>query len=140
VLRLEIADPDRPDPALVTQMGERLEGVDEFMQFRHRPVHQVEVKIIDPQVLHADVECRQGALVTLLGIPQFGDQVKFVSVHPGLGDRTAGFAFVAVHCRGINVAVPGLQRGAHRLPGVRGRDLENAESDRGDGMTVVERD
>jgi hypothetical protein len=53
VFRLKIAHSDGPDPALVAQMGKRCEGVDELVQRRHRPVHQVEVKNIDPQPLHA---------------------------------------------------------------------------------------
>jgi hypothetical protein len=38
------------------------------------------------------------------------------------------------------MAVTGAQRGAHRLLGVRGRDLEYAESDGGNAISVVQWD
>jgi hypothetical protein len=103
-------------------------------------MHQVKVQILDPQPMHAGVECRQRALVALVGVPQLGDQVEFVSGHAGRGDCAAGFAFVAVHRRGVDMAVTGAQRGAHRLLGVCGRDLEYAESDGGNAITVVQWD
>ena len=103
-------------------------------------MHKIKFQVFDPQPMHAGVECRQRALVALVGVPQLGDQVEFVSRHAGRGDRAAGFAFVAVHRRGVDMAVTGAQRGAHRPLGVRGRDLEYAESDRGNAITVVEWD
>src|ERR1700727_1516700 len=117
VLRLKIADPDGPDPALVAQMGERLEGVDELVQLRHRPVHQVQVEVVDPQPIHAGVECGQRAFVTLVRVPQLGHQVEFVSGHAGLGDSAAsralmresllGFAGPQVHVGVSDLSIPG---------------------------------
>src|SRR5271165_2794951 len=41
VLGFEIAHPNGPDPALIAQVSERLEGIDEFVSLRQRPVHQI---------------------------------------------------------------------------------------------------
>jgi hypothetical protein len=38
------------------------------------------------------------------------------------------------------MAITGAQRGAHRLLGVHGRDLEYAESDGGNAISVVQWD
>ena len=103
-----------------------------------RPVDQVQVQIIEPQPFHAGVECRQRAVVALVGVPQLGHQVEFVAGHAGLGDRAAGLPFVAVRRRGVDMAVTGAQRGAHRLLGVCGGDLENSEPDGGYPITVVQ--
>ena len=56
MLRLEVADTDRPDAALVAQVCERLEGLDEGVPLRQGPVDQVEVEVVDTEPIHAGVE------------------------------------------------------------------------------------
>ena len=51
------------------RMG-RLEGVDERVLGRRRPVDQVQVQTVDAEAFEAGVECGQCALVSLVGIPQ----------------------------------------------------------------------
>jgi hypothetical protein len=145
VLGFEIAHSDRADPALVAKVGEGLEGLDELVLGRQRPMDEVQVEIVleeelTTQPVHAGVECPQRAVVALIGVPEFGDQVQFVSRHAGLGKRSAGLAFIAVGRRGVDVSVTRSQRSTHGLLGVRGFDLENTEADGGNGIAVVQRD
>src|SRR5205807_9446122 len=53
VLGLEIADADGPDTALVAQVGEGLEGIDELIQRGLWPVDQIEVEILETEPVHA---------------------------------------------------------------------------------------
>ncbi len=58
VLGLEIADSDGPDPALIAQVSEGLEGVDELVERRLRPMDQVRVEIVEPKPVHAGLTHR----------------------------------------------------------------------------------
>src|SRR5579875_2808945 len=127
MLRFEIADPDRPDPALVAKVRDGLEGVDELARCGQWPVDQIQVEIVRPKPFQARVERRQRAVIALVGVPQLGDQVDFVSGYARFGNCPSGLTFVVVHCRGVDVPVAGLQRGADRLFGLSGWNLEYAE-------------
>ncbi len=52
--------------------------------------------------------------------------------------RFADLAFVAVHLRGVDVAIADLQRCADRVRGVLGIDLKDAESELRDRAPVIE--
>ena len=82
----------------------------------HRPVDQVEVEIaIDAEPLEAGVERRQRLVVSLVGIPQFGDQEHVLAAHAGLGDRPADLALVAVDRGGVDMPVTRARAVADRL-------------------------
>ena len=140
VLGLEIADSDGPDPALVAQSGESLEGLDIFVERRLRPVDQVEIEVVESKPAHARVECLQRAVVALVCIPQFGHQVELVTRHAGFGNRSPDLSFVTVGRRGVDMPVAGAQRSAYRQLGVCRGDLENSETDGRDQIAVVQRD
>jgi hypothetical protein len=140
MLGLEVAHSDRADPALVPQMRERLEGVNELALRRHWPVDQIQIQVIDPESFDGGVERRQRTVVALVGVPQLGNQINLVAGYARFCDRQTGLTFVVVHCRGVDVPVTRLQGGAHSLFGVWGWNLENAEPDQRDRITVVQRD
>ena len=96
MLRLEIAHPDRRDPPLVAQVRERLEGFDERVVGGRRPVDQVQVEAIDAEPIETGVKRGQCVVVSLVGIPQFGDQEDILAGNAGLGDCPAGLDLVAV--------------------------------------------
>src|SRR5690348_18334794 len=62
------------------------------------------------------------------------------AVDAGPGDGLAGLLLVAVHLRGVDVPVTGLQGGAHGLDGVLRLDQEDTEAELGDRPAVVQHD
>jgi hypothetical protein len=62
-----------------------------------------------PRAIAAEVDARQDAggidwdaLVTLVGIREFGDQVELVARHVGIGNRASGLPFASVGHSGVD--------------------------------------
>ena len=144
VLRREVADADRPDAALVTQPGERLERVHERVLRRQRPVDQIEIQVgvrsDQAQLLHAAVEGLQRGVVALIGVPQLGGDIHLLAWQTRFRERLADSALIPVRRRRVDVAVACLEGRAHRALGLIRRCLENTESDLRDRVTVIQRD
>ena len=97
VFGLEVADADGADAALVTQVGEGLERVDEGVDLGQRPVDEVEVEVVEAERASC---CASNALqrrvVPLVGVPQLGDDEDVLARQARARDRVAHLALVAV--------------------------------------------
>ncbi len=97
------------------------------------------VQLIDAQLSGRLVESAQRGVVAEVGDPDFRFDEYLVTVQPGAADRFAHLALVTVGRRGVDVAVTDLQRGLDGCNGLRGRGLEDTETEYRDGHTVVQR-
>ena len=73
-------------------------------------------------------------------VVELGGHVDLVPRDRGRPQRLAHLLLVAVHLRGVDVAVADLERLRHRLRGVGRVDLEHAEAELRDGRAVMELD
>ncbi len=144
----EVRDADRADPALGVQLLEGAPDVQEGVAVhRARPVDQVQVQPVEAEAAERLVEGAQHPAAALLagpvdgaGVPQLGGHEQLVAGHAGLGDRLAGARLVLVDRGGVDRAVAGLQRGAHRRDGLFVRHLPDAEAELRDSHAVVQCD
>lgn len=101
-----------------------------------RPVHQVQVDVVGPQVRQRLVDGLGHALVPR--VVQLGGQPDVAARHPRRLDALADLLLVAVRGGRVDVAVAVPQGGLDRLPDITGLGLPCAEPDSGDGVARVE--
>ena len=122
------------------QRDERLPRVDVAVLGRERPVDQVQVEIVEAELVAGSRRTRAAGVVAVGVVVQLGGDEQLVARDAGRGDRGADARFVAVHRRGVDRAVAGLERGADGPFGLVGRNLEHAEAELRHVVAAVEGD
>jgi hypothetical protein len=135
----EVADADRADRAVREQRLERPVGVEGPVEGAGQGlVEDEQVDLLHTELSGALVEPVQGLVVAVVGDPDLGLEEDVGAVEPRSADRVADLALVAVGGGGVDVAVPGVERGADGAARLVGRRLEDAEAQRGQLDPVVE--
>jgi hypothetical protein len=103
---------------------------------RARPVHQVQIDIVNTQIL----ERRLNALLNLVvpGVVKLGGEPDLFAGHARVANTSTNFGFVAVGQSCVNVAVT-LQQGVlYSLTDLIGLGLPSSQTNSGDLVTGVE--
>ena len=119
----EVADPDRSTASVVEQRLHRAPRVEPTLG--HRPVHEIEIDVRQPERFEAAIEGAQRLVVTLVGVPQLGGDEDLIARHTAVTDRDPDIDLVPVHRRRVDVPVAGQQRPLHRV--LRRRPRPGAE-------------
>ena len=101
----ETRNPDSPDASL-------------FIEPLHRPpcgivipvgfVHQIEVKIVQPELFHREVESPQGIVVLVVLHPQFGGYEEFLPFDTALPDGISQLFLVEISSGRIEFPITDL--------------------------------
>ena len=75
----EVADADGAGESLVLQLLERFPRVQALAV--HRPVQEIQVDVLEPQPLEADLEGAPGSVVALVIVPQLGGDEDLIARH-----------------------------------------------------------
>jgi hypothetical protein len=142
VVGLEVGDADGPGPALAVELFQRPPGLHEVAAVpgRRRPVDQEQVDVLGAERLERLFEGLAGLVGLVRIVAQLAGDEDLTAVQARPGDGLAHLGLVAVHLGGVDVPVPGLERRAHRHHRVLRLDLEDAEAELRDGLTVGQRD
>lgn len=84
------------------------------------------------------VEGVQSRVVTVIGDPHLGLDEHLGPVDPGASNRLPDLALVQIGSGGVDMAISGLQSGAHRIDGILRCRLVDAETDCRNRYLVVE--
>src|SRR5262245_54668180 len=142
MVRLEVRDADRAGAPVAIELLQGLprRHVVAAVPCGQRPVDQEQVDVLAAERAHRPVEGMAGVIGVMVGVAQLAGDEHIAAGETGLGDGVADLLLVAVHLRGIDVPVAGLQGGGHGLDGVPRVDLEDAEAELGDRPAVVQQD
>ena len=128
----EVADPDRADLAVGEQRLQRAVGLQGPVERRRqRLVQDQQVDLLDAELAGALLEAVQRLVVSVVADPDLGLQEHLERSRLGAVDRLADLALVAVGRGGVDVPVPGVERGADGVAGLVGGRLEDAEAEGG---------
>ena len=83
---------------------------------------------------------RDRRVVAVAVVVELGREEDLVALQAGLGQRPADALLVAVHLRGVDVPVAGVEGRAHRLRRLMRRHLEHPETELRDLHAVVQSD
>src|SRR5699024_7549700 len=111
---LEVRHADTAGPAALTDLQQRLPGLDVQVLGRYRPVDQVQVHVIQAESLQAGVELPERVVAAHLGAGQFG---RYEQVFTGDAARVNGCAsalLVAVHRSRVDMPVTEAERRTYR--------------------------
>ena len=97
-----------------------------------------EVDLVEAEPLQRLVEGRAGVVGPVEAVVELGGDVELVAGDAGGRDRVADALLVAVHLRGVDVAVAGLEGLLDGPCGLLRRHLEHAEAELRDRRVVVE--
>ncbi len=118
MLRAEVADADRPHPAVGQQLlGRPVRCHGRVEVCGHRPVEEVEVHVVEPELLTALLEGAQCLLVAVIADPQLGRDEQLIPVDAAAADALADLPLVEVGRRRVDKPVPA---GDRDLDGTRG--------------------
>ena len=101
---------------------------------------QEEVDLLDAEVGKGPVERLQGVVVVVEAVVQLAGDEDVVARNARIADRFADALLVAVHLRGVDVAVSDLECGQSCFTRVLRRNLEDSETQLRDGDSVVQCD
>ena len=139
VLDHEVADPDRADLAVGEQRLQGAVGLQGPVERRRqRLVQDQQVDLLDAELAGALLEAVQRLVVSVVADPDLGLQEDLRAVQAGAVHRLADLALVAVGRGGVDVPVPGVERGADGVAGLVGGRLEDAEAEGGHLDAVVQ--
>ena len=134
----EVRNTNRTDLTLLLQLNQRTPGIQVQALLRLSPVNQVQVNVVGAQFLQGRLKRLECALVALVGVPQLGGEEDVLASHAGVSDSAAYARLVAVDSGGVDVAVAGLQGGAHNLLSDLVLNLPHAVAQLRNGSAVVE--
>jgi hypothetical protein len=134
----EVRHPDGSHGTVRIELLECLPAVDEEPVTRVRPMDEVEIDDVDPEVPATVVECPQGALEALVGIPQLGRDEDLLARNPAEPHRLADTGFVGVRRRRVDVAVAGIQGALRCAPHLGRGDLKDTKAQLGNFHGIVE--
>src|SRR4051812_28955758 len=124
----EVAHADRAGALVRVQLLERAPGFEP--QPRHGPVNQIQINVLETEALQAALESAQRGVIPLVLIPELGGDEYFGARDAGVTNRLTHLVLVAVHARGVHVAIPLLQGLGDRAHRTAAR-LPNAQADLG---------
>ena len=125
----EVADPDCADLAVGEQRLQGTVGLQRPVERRgQRLVQDQQVDLLDAELPGALLEGVQRLVVSVVADPDLGLQEHLRRSSLGAVDRLADLALVAVGRRGVDVPVPGAERGADGISGLVWGRLEDAEA------------
>ena len=104
------------------------------------PVDEEQIDVVESQGGQRLVERPAGVVGCVEPVVELAGDVHLGPVDTGIPDTLTDTLLVAVHLRGIDVAVADVQRRLHRCRGLLGRDLEHTEAQLGDLGSVVQFD
>src|SRR5262245_4213138 len=108
-----VADADRPRTAIVMEV---LESSPRFGSLAcDRPVNEIEVDVIEAEPLHALVERAEGAIVSVVVVPQLRRHEDLVARDAAGADRLSDVALVVIEARGVDMAISELECGEHGI-------------------------
>jgi hypothetical protein len=126
---VEVADPDGADSPIRQQLfGGLVFSQGLFECPRHRPVQQVQVEVVEPELAHAGVEGAQRLVVGQIRDLELGGDKQIGARDPAPGDGLADLFLIAVAGRGVDQPVPDRDGGAHRSGRLVGSNRESAEA------------
>ncbi|OEI69057.1 hypothetical protein Cus16_0887 [Curtobacterium sp. ER1/6] len=140
VLGREVRDADRADLAAVPEVHEGLPRVDEPAHRRVRPVDEVQVDAVQPEVAERLVDRAVRLVVAVVATGQLRGDDEVLAVDLGLADGTADGVLVAVVERGVEQPVAARDRrtdGSGTLVAVQ---PVGAEAELGEPVAVVQLD
>ncbi|MNI50512.1 hypothetical protein D3C73_1051750 [compost metagenome] len=136
MMNLEIAHADRPHTAFLIQA---LQGAPSILIFiLARPMNQIEVNNIQPELLAACLKRLQRRIIALIGIPYFGGHEQTVPRHTASSNRLSDFFFVPVDGCGINAPVAQLKCGCHRISNLGPLRFVRAQTKPGHLYTIIQ--
>ena len=148
----EVRDPNGPDPPLLVQFGHGPPGltVDVLPVVkpvgRGRPVDEVEVQIVQPQLLHGPVKGPQSTLIPPVCVPDLAGHKDRLPGQAAGPDRLAHTSLILIVRRCVNVPVAQFQSlldGRHRLrpllhlPGAKPQTGNGHAVGQGKGLPMV---
>ena len=101
-------------------------------------MNQVQVNVVGAQLLQGRLKRLKSALVALIGVPQLSGEEDILTSHVGVSDSAAYACLISVDSGGVDVAVAGLQGGAHNLLSDLVLNLPHAVAQLRNGSAVVE--
>src|SRR6478752_5122434 len=140
VFSMEVAHADGPGVAVLLPLHQAAPAVDILALLARRPVDQVQIDVVQPEPLEADLQRILGRLKTQIRGRELGSDEQFLTGDARRGDRPAHRFLIAVGGRGVDQPVAGFQRRRHGLLGLGIRQLTDAEADHRDRVLVVESD
>ena len=135
---LKVRHADRPRSPLAQERLKCEPGLDEAAARGYRPVDEIEVDVVQPEVVEAGLEGTAGAAAAVVCIPKLGSDEQLVAREPRRGERGSDTPFVSVFARGVDAAVAKLESGADGGDGVGIAHARHAEAETGHSNAVVE--
>ena len=108
----EVGDADGAYETVLAELDHRLPGVDVLVDPGQRPVDEVQVDVLQPQIAPRLLEGGQRLLVAVVAARHLGRHEDVLPRHAGAGDAPAGAGLVAVVQRGVHEPV--AEPAAHR--------------------------
>ena len=99
-----------------------------------------QVDVVESEGLQRLVEGTPRLARLMEAVVELTRDVDVAPVEPGRANGLADPVLIAVHLRGVDVAIADLERVHHRLRRLGRRNLEHAESELRNRMPVVQRD
>lgn len=119
MVRIEVADADRADTAFGDKLLQRAPGRKSGIEGpRHRPVEEVKVEILEPELSDAGVEGAQSFRIAIVGKEQLGRDEQLGAVDAALANALANLRLVAIGRGGVDQPITGLNCSLYRLNGL----------------------
>ena len=103
-------------------------------------MHEEQVDVVGAQVFERLGDGCGGALWLVVGVVDLGGEENLLARDSGGVERGSNLGLVAVHLRGVDMAVPDLEGAADGVVGVLGGDCIGAETQHGDGHSHRQRE
>ena len=137
----EVADADRTDLAVGEQPLQGTVGLERSVERGgQRLVQDQQGDLFDAELSGALLETVERLVVSVVADPDLGLQEHIRWAQVGGVDGVADLALVAVGGGGVDVPVSGGECRAHRVAGLIGRGLKDAQAEDGHLHAVVEGD
>lgn len=101
-------------------------------------MHQVQIKIIGPEISQSLVQSRQNIIGSMLGVPQFAGNEDLVAWHTRLLDTGANLGFIAVNGSAVYVTVTLLKGDFNSILDLQRLGLPSTEAHGGNLCACVE--
>src|SRR4051794_26471581 len=136
----EVGDADRAGLPVGQRLLEALPRLDVAVFAGPRPVDEVEVDVVGAELGQALVQPLDGRVEAVAVVVELGGDEDLVAGQPGLRQRLADALLVAVHLRGVDVPVAGVEGRPYRLRRLLRRHLVHPEAELRDLHAIVEPD
>ena len=138
VVRLEVAHADRAGASVFVQ---RLQGVprfDEFVLRRRRPVDEVQVDVVHPELVEAVIEGEEGFVVAVSVVPDLRGDEDLLARYAARPHPSADAALVGIQGSRVDVPVASTDGTLDELCGEGIGHLVHPETELRDAAAIVE--